>query len=51
MSRRRISIRTKLLALTLVLLIGAVTSYLALAIRLFEADKTAYIYDGNAAPM
>jgi sigma-B regulation protein RsbU (phosphoserine phosphatase) len=44
----RLSIRAKLLGLTVAMLLGAIITYVVLAIRMFESDKTAYIYDGNA---
>jgi two-component system, NtrC family, sensor kinase len=42
-----LSIRFKVLALVLVIVIGAVVTYLMLAISLFKADKLAYVYDLN----
>lgn len=46
---RRLSLRYKFLLLTSVILGASIAAYLALAIRLFDRDKTAYIYDNNAA--
>lgn len=46
---RRLSLRYKFLAIVAILLITATAAYLGLAVRLFNADKTAYIYDTNAA--
>ena len=31
------------------MLLGSVLIYLAIAVNLFESDKTAYIYDVNAS--
>jgi sigma-B regulation protein RsbU (phosphoserine phosphatase) len=43
------SIRTKFLAVIVLLLLASMTAYLVLAVRLFEDDKTAYIHDGSAS--
>lgn len=45
----RLSLRYKFLFLTTVILSASILAYLTLAIRLFDRDKTAYIYDNNAA--
>ncbi len=44
-----VSLRSKFLAIVALILIVATAAYLGLAVRLFNADKTAYIYDSNAA--
>jgi sigma-B regulation protein RsbU (phosphoserine phosphatase) len=45
----RLSLRYKFLGIIVVTLAVAVATYLALAVSLFNTDKTAYIYDNNAA--
>lgn len=44
-----ISIRYKFLGILVGLVVVTMLAYLALAVRLFEADKEAYIYDSNAS--
>ncbi len=44
----RASIRLKVLALVVVVVVTALASYLGLAIALFRQDKLAYVYDMNA---
>ncbi len=44
-----ISIRYKFLAIIVTLVVGTMLTYLTLAVRLFEADKEAYIFDSNVA--
>jgi sigma-B regulation protein RsbU (phosphoserine phosphatase) len=46
---RRLSLRYKLLGIITLILVVTTTSYLGLAVRLFNADKTAYVFDGNLA--
>lgn len=46
---RRLSLRYKFLAIVVALLLAATAAYMGLAVGLFNADKTAYIYDTNAA--
>ncbi len=42
-----ISIRYKFLAIIVALVVGTMFTYLVLAVRLFEADKEAYIFEAN----
>jgi sigma-B regulation protein RsbU (phosphoserine phosphatase) len=43
------SIRYKFLAIIVALVVATVSTYMVLAVRLFESDKEAYIYDSSAA--
>lgn len=49
MSFGNLSLRYKFLLILAFVLVAATISYLGLAVRLFNTDKKAYIYDNNAA--